>query len=501
MAITITCLDDANHTISSSKKILSRQGELGETITFSLPSTLNAAYPRAWIMIQQPDGQLYYIDNGSGAGFTWPNPYTFAYNIGDRDTMLSSDGTLGIQIVLRDATPPAQTVEWRSRILYLTIEGSILSNVDSGGSLIDSLSSGTLNRLADIQYDSLADGDLLYRDTATGKWRNVTLVDGLNITHTLNKLTGELTLNSSGTIPLKADNILLDDTAGRISSTQVEGAIAEIAGTGRTIESLANIGLLSSLTTTEKGTVVGSINEVNAQLAQITPYNNAGSHNAIYRGKYLGSSVTAAQYAEISAGTFADMYIGDYLTIGGVNYRIAAFNYFLRCGDTDFYTNHITLVPDAPLYTAQMNTSNITTGAYGGSAMRVSNLASAIATIGSAFSGHVKTHRQLLANATSGGKASGWVWYDASVEIMNEVMVYGCSAWGGSTMNNGFQTRTSKSQLPLFAHRPDMISNRNTFWLRDVADSAGFAHVGFEGNASYTAASNSFGVRPAFCIG
>lgn len=229
MAITITCLDDANHTISSSKKILSRQGELGETITFSLPSTLNTAYPRAWIMVQQPDGQLYYIDNGSGAGFTWPNPYTFTYNIGDRDTMLSSDGTLGIQIVLRDATPPAQTVEWRSRILYLTIEGSILSNVDSGCSLIDSLSSGTLNRLADIQYDSLADGDLLYRDTATGKWRNVTLVEGEHITLTLNKTNGTLSVSASGDLSALAEDVVVSDS--QFVSSDVLAALKEVQGT------------------------------------------------------------------------------------------------------------------------------------------------------------------------------------------------------------------------------------------------------------------------------
>ena len=228
MAITITLANDDNHSVSSSKKILSRQGELGETITFSLPSTLNAAYPRAWIMVQQPDGQLFYIDNGSGAGFTWPNPYTFTYNIGDRDTMLSSDGTLGIQIVLRDATPPAQTVEWRSRILYLTIEGSILSNVDSGGSLIDSLSSGTLDRLADILYDSLADGDLLYRDTATGKWRNVTLVDGANISHVLNKTTGELTLQATGNISTLASDLVYTDAGGYYAGSDGETISQEI---------------------------------------------------------------------------------------------------------------------------------------------------------------------------------------------------------------------------------------------------------------------------------
>ena len=58
--------------------------------------------------------------------------------------------------------------------------------------------------------------------------------------------------------------------------------------------------------------------------------NNAGAHNSIYRGKYLGSSVTAEQYTAISSGTFEDLYIGDYWTIGGVNYRIAAFNYYMQ---------------------------------------------------------------------------------------------------------------------------------------------------------------------------
>ena len=186
MAITITLANDDNHSVSSSKKILSRQGELGEQIVFSVPAAFAATYGLAWIMVQQPDGQLYYIDNGSATGFDHATTDSFTYTIGDRDTMLSTGGALGLQVVLRDAVPPAQTVEWRSRILNLTIEDSILSNVDSGGSLIDSLSSGTLDRLADIQYDSLADGDLLYRDTATGKWRNVTLVDGANISHVLN---------------------------------------------------------------------------------------------------------------------------------------------------------------------------------------------------------------------------------------------------------------------------------------------------------------------------
>ena len=56
------------------------------------------------------------------------------------------------------------------------------------------------------------------------------------------------------------------------------------------------------------GHVQGAIDELRNKFFDIQ--NNAGFHNSIFRGKYLGSSVTAAQYAEIAAGTFKDLYIG-----------------------------------------------------------------------------------------------------------------------------------------------------------------------------------------------
>lgn len=86
--------------------------------------------------------------------------------------------------------------------------------------------------------------------------------------------------------------------------------------------------------------------------------NNDGSHNSIYRGISLGTSVSAAQYTAIAAGTFDDMYIGDYWTISGSVYRIAAFNYFYNCGDTAFTSNHVTIVPDTFLASSKMNDTN-----------------------------------------------------------------------------------------------------------------------------------------------
>lgn len=248
--------------------------------------------------------------------------------------------------------------------------------------------------------------------------------------------------------------------------------------------------------------------------AKIAPllFNNAGAHNAIYRGKSLGSTVTTAQYAAIKAGTFDDLYIGDYWTIGGVNYRIAAFDYYLNSGDTNCTTHHVVIVPDTCLYNAQMhNTSsggwesgaaNTTAGGYVGSDMYKSNLEQAKTTIKSAFSGHVLKHRIYLTNAVANGRASGGAWCDSEVDLMCEQMVYGSGIFSpvsdGSNVPANY--RVEKSQLPLFQHEPSRICNRATWWLRDVITASNFAHVGSGGGASYTGTSNSIGVRPAFCI-
>lgn len=248
--------------------------------------------------------------------------------------------------------------------------------------------------------------------------------------------------------------------------------------------------------------------------AKIAPllFNNAGAHNAIYRGKSLGSTVTTAQYAAIKAGTFDDLYIGDYWTIGGVNYRIAAFDYYLNSGDTNCTTHHVVIVPDTCLYNAQMhNTSsgswesgaaNTTAGGYVGSDMYKSNLEQAKTTIKSAFSGHVLKHRIYLTNAVANGRASGGAWCDSEVDLMCEQMVYGSGIFSPVSDGSNVPTnyRVEKSQLPLFQHEPSRIGNRNGWWLRDVITASGFAVVSGDGNAHYYDASNSLGVRPAFCI-
>lgn len=226
----------------------------------------------------------------------------------------------------------------------------------------------------------------------------------------------------------------------------------------------------------------------------------AAAHNCIYRGKNLGTSVTAEQYAAISSGKFTDLYIGDYWVINGVTYRIAAFDYYYNCGDTNFTKHHVVIVPDTSLYKAQMNTSNVTTGGYTGSAMYKSNLAKAKTTIKAAFgSAHVLTKRELLTNAVNGNTPSGWAWFDSDVELMNEVQAYGSVAWGAHD-GNGYNVASGDGQFPLFMFDRTKLHNREDYWLRDVSSATGFSLVDNYGVAG-NGASYSIGVRPAFCIG
>lgn len=86
-------------------------------------------------------------------------------------------------------------------------------------------------------------------------------------------------------------------------------------------------------------------------------------------GEKLGRSLTAEQAAAIKAGTFEDIYLGDYWQIDGVDYIVAGFDYWYQCGDTACTTHHVVIIPRNHLYTYHMNASNTTEGGYVGSDM------------------------------------------------------------------------------------------------------------------------------------
>lgn len=224
----------------------------------------------------------------------------------------------------------------------------------------------------------------------------------------------------------------------------------------------------------------------------------------LFRGKNLGTALTAVQKAAIKDGSFKGMFLGDYWSIGGRIWRIVDMDYWYNCGDTAFTSHHLVIMPDEALYNAQMNTTNVTTGGYVGSAMYKSNLANAKTIVNAAFQGSVLTHREYLCNAVANGRPSGGAWFDSSIELPNESMMYGHPHFSptsdGSTVPSIYTI--SKTQLALFMVCPRFIVNRSyNQWLRDVVSSAYFAGVGDDGYSNYYSASLSLGVRPVFPVG
>ena len=229
----------------------------------------------------------------------------------------------------------------------------------------------------------------------------------------------------------------------------------------------------------------------------------AFNRRTFFRGKNLGTSVTDAQMNKILDGSFDDLCLGDYWVLGGVNYRIADFNYWMNTGDTKFTKNHLVIVPDVSLGTAQMNASSVTSGGYISSTMYTSGLSQAKATIQTYFSSYLLSHREYLINTVTSGYPSAGTFYDSTIELMNEPMVYGCYIYApaGTGSNDVKRYTVSKTQLALFNIAPQFICDGTGYWLRDVASSTHFARIDSNGGATSTGAANTYGVRPVFAIG
>lgn len=238
----------------------------------------------------------------------------------------------------------------------------------------------------------------------------------------------------------------------------------------------------------------------------------------IFRGKNLGTEVTANQLAVIRDGSFRDIFLGDYWEINGIKWRIADFDYWMNIGDsneTRFTSHHLVMIPDSILYTASMNSKPTVVSNYGAEGGYVSTemyktkLESAKSLISEAFGDKILSHREMLVNRVQDanphntneyeyGMPERYQWCDSTVEIPSAVMILGNSgvAWSCTATN-------SKTQLALFRSRPEFINSTGSYWLRDVRYGSlrNFCNITDTGVSESTSADISIGVRPVFAIG
>lgn len=221
-----------------------------------------------------------------------------------------------------------------------------------------------------------------------------------------------------------------------------------------------------------------------------------------FRGKNLGEGPTSKDYDEIDAGTFKGLFLGDYWRINNKIYRIVDFNYWLETGDKKCTTNHLVIMPDNIMYSTVMNDTDTTAGGYVGSKMRISGLTNAKNRINSDFGEeHILNHREILVNKVTNGYPEGGDWYDSTVELPNEIMMYGSYIF--TPAGNGtiipYRYQIDKTQLALMQADPAFV---NTIgydqWIRDIVSSQYFAHINSDGRSAFSRATYNNGVRPVF---
>ena len=239
--------------------------------------------------------------------------------------------------------------------------------------------------------------------------------------------------------------------------------------------------------------------------------NNSGFHNSIFRGKYLGNSYTLAQKAQVQAGTFDNLFVGDYWTINGVTWRIAHFDYYLNTGTPKCTTHHIVVVPDTCLVKSYMNPTATTAGGYVGSYMYTTTLLqdgteasnSVFGKIKAAFgeSNLLSTQQRFVNVVNDSGNPSSMVYVNTRCFLMNQAMLYGHYAFGApSPYNNGYNVGFSKSQLSLFRLDPSYITTDDTYWLSDILNDKRFARIMDDGGAFQANANSDLMVRPVFLL-
>ena len=252
---------------------------------------------------------------------------------------------------------------------------------------------------------------------------------------------------------------------------------------------------------------------------------------ALRRNTYRGKDITELWksedlYKQIEDGTFADIYVGDYIVSNtksgfdtSITWVIADLDNYLYTGYPVLKTHHATVIPLYNLSNCRINSGVTTVGGYYNSEIvqkeaetENDSNGKVLETLKSAykkyiepdFPGHVLSYGSWLSDSVDSTtkKSSGAHWYNRQVDLMSEVNVFGTTIWSSS----GYDVGIDNKQYALFQLKPELRNGSGKgamfgYWLKDVADDKGFVHSEYTGDAGANYYANTpFGLRPRFLI-
>lgn len=244
-------------------------------------------------------------------------------------------------------------------------------------------------------------------------------------------------------------------------------------------------------------------------------------HKNVFRGKNLGTRMTADQIARVRDGSFKDLWIGDYWASDGMPWRIVDINYWNV--HNALTIPHLVVMPDRSLYKQSMYDNDTTSSnSFWGSKVwnsigQCGDFASKVFDLS-----YIRTHVDSYMSSVA-GSGGAWERYyfksktvDAAVKfiIPNEVMVYGCRIAVSSPMGSDGLHEVSSRQLQLFRMGYNPGAQDSDFWLRDQTYLSQYGLFGDKVvnpgapliNAPMEYAgeglqSDQHGVRPVFAVG
>lgn len=213
----------------------------------------------------------------------------------------------------------------------------------------------------------------------------------------------------------------------------------------------------------------------------------------IYRGANLGPGIDDNYLNSIRNGTFKNMFIGDYWTSKGKNWRIADFNYFGKS------KNHLVIISDDITYLGAMEPQN--TAMYNGYAN------SPLRNVGkdSMLAGYdvYKYNDMLFDNRDD----TSFSLYTCEFEVPSMEMIFGRTPIRSYDLltQSDFPTQSFyQKQLALMRLNPDHVKTADgvKYWLRDKYSEDECLCVMDNGAIWYDSVDNDHvGVRHVYAIG
>lgn len=271
---------------------------------------------------------------------------------------------------------------------------------------------------------------------------------------------------------------------------------------------------------------------------EVLSYASAGLHNSIFRGKNLGNAFTEAQSAAIKAGTFDDIWLGDYWEINNVRYRIAHIDYYFgRQGefakyahpDLDWGENetsrvlphHVLIVPDTGLVRDWYNTEEMRDKIYYYSNYYINIRPTLITSLENTFGAeHLMKWPDFTPTAYDFSEPanpfpSAWTAVIGQCELLHDTQLLGFlfpTAGGKRTLTGGgfasHYNKGQRGQFALFRNSPEHWYSAGTYVLQTLfraSDTSGsrvfwMDHSSGGVGCSINPDSQKQSIRPYFCL-